>query len=451
MYKFTTAAKDWLVLILEERFGHFFELAQSQSGLKLSLSSISQSYILFPNLEEAFHLSRSDFPHSHWDANNFGWISPMNESLPAPCVNKLPNPLIEIEDTHSIIKYDILGLTYWVLNRIEEIDRTDLDSHGRFPAIASHAYINNYLERPVIDEWMCILAQVIRHTWPTIDLKVNEFSIKVSHDVDVPSRYGFGSAKDVLRSMTGDLIKRRDFKNALLGPLIRINSKKKLHHADPFNTFNWIMEQSENNNLTSAFYFICGRTDNEKDANYELDHLAIRKLMRDISERGHEIGLHPSYNSFQKAEVIEDEANYLRQIMQEEGIEQNILGGRMHYLRWEHPKTLQAWNDAGMTYDSTLTYAARPGFRCGTCFEYRAFNPATQQILDIRIRPLIAMECSIVSKEYLGLGKSNEALEKLVSLRDKCKSVNGCFTLLWHNDGFYYAEDRYMYLNTIKH
>src|SRR5690606_9247845 len=136
----------------------------------------------------------------------------------------------------------------------------------------------------------------------------------------------------------------------------------------------------------------CGRTDPSKDADYELEHPAIRELMRRIHKRGHEIGLHPSYNSFQSPETIQQEAQRLRKVMQEEGITQKALGGRMHFLRWQHPETLQACNDAGMTYDSTLSYADLPGFRCGSCFEYPAFNPVTQQLLDIRIRPLIAME-----------------------------------------------------------
>lgn len=45
-----------------------------------------------------------------------------------------------------------------------------------------------------------------------------------------------------------------------------------------------------------------------------------------------------------------DNHDRLRAVMQKEGIKQNEFGGRMHYLRWEHPTTLQAWNDAGMTY-----------------------------------------------------------------------------------------------------
>lgn len=91
---------------------------------------------------------------------------------------------------------------------------------------------------------------------------------------------------------------------------------------------------------------------------------AIREPIQRIHQRGHEIGLHPSYGTYQTPELITKEAERLRTVLQKSGIVQPKLGGRMHYLRWEHPSTLQAWNDAGMTYDSTLGYADRPGFRC---------------------------------------------------------------------------------------
>src|SRR5690606_1109535 len=132
-------------------------------------------------------------------------------------------------------------------------------------------------------------------------------------------------------------------------------------------------------------------------------------------------------------------------VLQEEGIKQNEFGGRMHYLRWEHPTTLQAWNDAGMTYDSTLSYADLPGFRCGTCFEYPAFNPVTQQLLNIRIRPLIVMECSIISDNYLGLGNGEEALREFLKYKKTCQQVKGCFTLLWHNSEFLEEAQRNIY------
>jgi hypothetical protein len=108
----------------------------------------------------------------------------------------------------------------------------------------------------------------------------------------------------------------------------------------------------------------------------------------------------------------------------------------MHYLRWEQPSTLQAWNDAVMAYDTTLGYADRPGFRCGTCFEYSAFNSQSQQALSLRIRPLVVMECTVIDEVYLGLGNTQRAENKFLELKAKCRTLDGCFTTLWHNSFF---------------
>lgn len=54
-----------------------------------------------------------------------------------------------------------------MLTRQEEVVRTDLDEHGRFQVISSHAYKQGYLERPIIDEWLEILGRLILRAWPT--------------------------------------------------------------------------------------------------------------------------------------------------------------------------------------------------------------------------------------------------------------------------------------------
>ncbi|RUO19621.1 hypothetical protein CWE08_09315 [Aliidiomarina iranensis] len=445
MSLFTHAALNWLCIILQERFGLCFNLQPNQQGLILTLSEHEQGSIFFPRLENRFHQCRSALPFTEWNATAERWESVCGDSLPAPGVASLPKPLIERRADQAIVHYDILGLTYWMLSRLEEVGRTDLDNHQRFPATSSHAYQHGYLERPIVDEWLHILGQVIRQIWPQLPLKKHQFSIKVSHDVDTPSRYGFRSVKGIVRSMAGDVLKRRDIKSALVAPWIRLNNRHRLHPLDTFNTFDWIMEQSERNGLVSAFYFICGRTDPAKDADYEPEHPAIGELMQRIHARGHEIGLHPSYKTFQQPEAIAAEADRLRSIMMKESIKQSILGGRMHYLRWEHPTTLKGWEQAGMTYDSSLSYADLPGFRSGTCYEYPAFNPETQEQYKLRIRPLIAMECTVMAERYMGLGTGEAAYAKFQQLKESCRAVNGCFTLLWHNSQFESKEEMVLY------
>ncbi|MEM1120731.1 MAG: hypothetical protein AAGJ18_09800 [Bacteroidota bacterium] len=121
----------------------------------------------------------------------------------------------------------------------------------------------------------------------------------------------------------------------------------------------------------------------------------------------------------------------------------------MHYLKWHHPITLNAWNDAMMTYDSTLGYADAPGFRCGTCFEYPAFDPLVNKMLQLRIRPLVVMECTIILAHYLNLGFTEQAVAKILQFKNICKKVGGCFTLLWHNDMFKHPNAKKMYETVI--
>lgn len=440
----TDAALLWLSTLLQDRFGHAFSLQlQACNTLQLTLGAALPCIELHVD-GATFTRADSNLPCTQWNAAAEGWHTALDPVLPAPGASTLPSPLIEPTAQGWRIHYDILGLTYWMLSRQEEVGRTDLDEHGRFPATASHAFKHDYLERPIVDEWLHILGQVIARTWPGLPLKQHTFSMKVSHDVDAPSRYGFASAKGLLRSIAGDVLKRGDMKAALRAPWIRLNTRDALHPADSFNTFEWLMNLSNRHGLTSAFYFICGRTSNI-DAAYEPEHPAIRALMRRIHQRGHEIGLHPSYGTYQKPALIRQEADRLRKVMAEEGIQQSAVGGRMHFLRWEQPTTLRAWAQAGMAYDSTLSYADLPGFRCGTCFEYPAFDPVQCAALDVRVRPLIAMECTVMAPRYMGLGTGEAAYAKFSQLKDACSAVSGCFTLLWHNSQFETAAERRLY------
>lgn len=394
-------------------------------------------------VNEVFTQSSSAAPCSSWDAEGEGYISVLGGVIPAPCVAELPSPLIttksELKEVN--IAYDIPGLTYWMLTRLEELGRTDRDNHQRFPATSSHAFKHGYLERPIVDEWLNILGQVMQRVWPSIELKQHQFKMKVSHDVDSPARYAFQNWKELVRSMGADVLVRKDITAALKAPWIWLNSKQAIHPKDPANTFDWLMKQSEENGLTSAFYFICGRTDASKDAKYDPEMPQIRKLLREIHQRGHEIGLHPSYKTYNRPVEIAKEADRLRKVCEEEGIQQSEWGGRMHYLRWDQAITQKAWADAGMNYDSTLSYADRPGFRCGTCFEYPAFDAATDKSLTLRIRPLVAMDCTVIAERYLGLGSTEAAYEKFYELKNNCRKVGGVFTLLWHNSFFSSPND----------
>lgn len=441
---YTASARAWLAQLLAERFGHNFNIEQLDQHTLLLQHPSSPQQLTIESDSSSFTRNDSQLPCAHWDATSEGWESALSMPLPAPGVAQLTAPLITTAPSGWHIHYDILGLTYWMLTRSEELERSDLDEHGRFPAPSSHAYHHQYLERPLVDEWLHILRQVLQRTWPHLPLTQPRFTMRVSHDVDAPSLYAFQSWYMIARMMGGHLLKRRDLKAFISAPYLKATARRRINPHDPFNSFDWLMDLSERHNLRSAFYFLSGG-DHAADADYRLEQAPLRHLLRHIHQRGHEIGLHPSYATYQQPSLIRQQADTLRRICAAEGIEQPQWGGRMHYLRWEQPTTMQAWEAAAMDYDSTLSYADHAGFRCGTCFEYPAFNPSTQQMLKLRIRPLIAMECSVIADRYMNLGLGAAALDKFIQLKQACRAVNGCFTLLWHNSQLTSAAERELY------
>lgn len=449
-FDFTISSVNWLELIFNERYGHKFTLKINSFGnWELGLFGFER-VITFPAYSSTFRRADSNLALCYWDASAEGWFSVMNSPIPAPGVKYLPFPLIKNTSLGVHVDYDIVGLTYWMLSRQEEVGRIDLDEHGRFSAVSSHAFKYGYLDRPIVDEWLDILSQVIRRTWSNLPINQHIFSIKVSHDVDRPSLYSFQSWSNIFRMMAGNLIKRGDFLSFIQAPYIKFTTKEALHKADPFNTFQWLMDRSDDHGVRSTFYFLSDKTSIIYDSDYDLNSLIIRNLLKNIHLRGHEIGLHPSYNSYLNPEQIRYEFDQLQNILIDEGIEQESIGGRMHYLRWKQPITLKAFAEAGLSFDSTLGYADIPGFRCGTCFEYPAFDPVSQKQLKLRIRPLILMEGSIIKSAYLGLGASDSAEIKMHNLKRACKLVGGNFEFLWHNSFLTSKRLVEMYINLLE-
>lgn len=430
IHRFTEPTLRWLEVILAERFGHAWQLQTTDEGLTLKLKD-TEGAVKFDQVEDRFSQPRSDMPFTSWDADSEGWQSVLGGPLPAPGATSLPNPLIEARGADHVIHYDVLGLTYWMLARVEEIGRTDLDEHGRFPATASHCYLHGYLDRPIVDEWMHVLGQVILRQWPGIVLKSHAYSVQFSHDVDRPFLYAYMRWPSLIKAMLGDVIKRHSAALAFGRLLTWSRVAAGNLDVDPYNTFSWLMDVSEANGAKSCFYFICGQSNEKFDPNYDINDPLLLSLLKTISSRGHKIGLHPSYNCFNSAGQIAVELGRLRHACARLGIEDMRFGSRMHYLRWEQPRTMLALNSAGLSHDSTLIYPDRIGFRCGTCHTFPAFDALNDQQIDLRITPLIIMDQLLLSD---GLGGGNEVLLKRVAdISQKVKMVNGVFTILWHN------------------
>ncbi len=347
--------------------------------------------------------------------------------------------------------FDIFGTIFFFLTRYEEaVSTVGLDGHGRYSASESIAYKLGFLERPIADEYIGLLTSFMLKLWPTLTLKKVQNQTFVTCDVDWPFDPNSQSFKATLRSSFGDIVKRKNVFLAINRWIHLISNKLNVPYSDRARSkVSWIMDVNEEVGNKVAFYFITECTDKKYDSAFDFDSSKIRKLLNEIHSRGHEIGLHPGYNCFTRPDLFKKSANTLKRVLEEEGIYQPVLGGRMHYLRWDAKTTPKLWDDNGFDYDSTLSFADKSGFRCGTCHPFPMYDLLNRKPLKVIQRPLINMESTIIAPRYEGLGYSKLTLERFNYFKNIVKDNNGEYVLLWHNTHFENELDESIYSNII--
>ncbi|HWI60605.1 MAG TPA: polysaccharide deacetylase family protein [Symbiobacteriaceae bacterium] len=387
------------------------------------------------------------------------WLKP--ESLPArPLVRwSVPGTVVqptlpvlygrqyyEVYPDHISLGLDIFGSIFFLLTRYEEAVKPDRDSRDRFPAAASLAVLESFLDRPLADEYVEVLWRALQTLWPGLERPRRESRVLLSHDVETPSSSLGRNYAHLALTTAGDLVRRGSPVLAvrrLAGSVKAYNGKPE---ADICNTFDLLMDAAERRGWRSCFNFITDHTAGQLDGTYAIGHPWIRSLLRRIHERGHEIGLHTSYQTYKDPAQIAREYDRLLAVADRERIRQDRWGGRQNYLRFEAPTTWAAWDAAGLDYDSTLGYPDQPGFRCGTCHEYPVFDLRSRRPLKLRERPLIVMERAPLDAMRL---IPEEALQLIRRLRYRCKLVDGDFTLLWHNDRLADRKERDFFLRLV--
>jgi hypothetical protein len=329
--------------------------------------------------------------------------------------------LIERKNRKKIIcGIDIFASAFFMLTRWEEYVNQKRDRHDRFPASESLAMKWLFLNRPVVNEYLEMFWNMLVGLGYDKKRKVRKFEPLVTHDVDKIQKYGkiwFG-----LKRLIQDLILHRSlslFCADFFSELKVILGLRK----DPFDTFDKLMKISETKGFKSYFFFM------ENDPHrYSITEKKTIKLILEIQRRGHFIGMHPNYNTYN------DEQQFLKEKNGIEKIVRFILkSGRNHYLQFRVPQTWQIWNDAGMEWDSTLSYADKEGFRCGTCYSYPVFNFLTRRKLKLEEKPLILMDGTLL--DYQQYTKT-EAFAAAKILIDRTFKYNGNFVFLWHNSSF---------------
>jgi len=194
--------------------------------------------------------------------------------------------------------------------------------------------------------------------------------------------------------------------------------------ADPYDQFDYFMNLSDKIQ-TKSIFFILSLNQTKRDGIYSLDNPKIKTIINNIKLRGHIIGIHSGFYSYNNKNIWQKEYDAIKT-----NLNFAIKYGRQHYLNFNIPKTWQIQEDCGLKKDFSMGYESKEGFRCGTCKEFRVFNILTRKKLKLKEVPLIVMVSTFVSYQKISPDKMYRKMKKLIL---ETKKYRGNFVFLWHN------------------
>jgi hypothetical protein len=322
---------------------------------------------------------------------------------------------------------DILASSFFMLTRWEEVVIPKRDIHGRFKANESLAYKHDFLHRPVVNEYVEILREVLEWAGASI-LSSRKPELVPTHDID--SYRMWGSPKKLFGRLKYYINDKKPLKWWLSFDIPSYVQSLLRMKKDPYDTFDEIMDLSADHNVISYFMLMdYGKT--KFDRYYKVTDNAIQELIGRIKSQGHEIGFHPSYGSFNHQTLFDEAYKEVQSIVSP--------FGRQHFLRFDPSSTWRIWDQAKLEWDSTVYYAEAPGFRCGTCYTFTVYDVINREQLTLKEKPMCFMEHSFMSYLKLDIPQMKEQLEYLMK---QVVKYDGEFVFLWHNATFNAPEHR---------
>ena len=349
-------------------------------------------------------------------------------------VEPQPDSFYTLHEKRLHFHHDLLKSIFHLLSGYEEIRNTERDQYGRFPCAQSLPFKLETLNRPVVNYYIEIILTGIgefceQNQIPfSRDPLLNRPVLMLSHDVDLINAYDFKETAYKFKLLLGLADsplslkgKVRDAFSALchfLNPLSRVN---------PFWSFPKLMEWELERGFRSTYYFLekDGKYDNSR---YRFHYKKIRRLIRELSDGGHEIGIHGTMQSFDDREAMGRTVKHLRAVCPEP-----VNGIRQHYLRFEPKLTARLQAEMGLSYDASLGFSEHEGFRNSYCWPFKFYDFDRQQTMDFWEIPLTLMDVTHFHHRNMDYARSNDSVRILAS---EVVKFNGVFSLLWHNSFF---------------
>lgn len=404
-HKITHRNKYIFNLIFKDILGIDFVLTEDLT--QFTSSSIPKlSYTLNPISDEVFFASRTLLFETGINEQN---ISVFDHNL---------QKVFFATGKSSALPFDVFAACFYLVSRYEEYLPHIRDEHDRFDAKDSLAFMNGFLQRPVVNIYANWIKNLLKNKYPQLIFPEKEY--KFISTIDIDNAYAYRE-KGFTRSVGGYL------KSASKFDISEIKQRTKVLlgvEKDPYDTYTFQLEVLKKYKFRAIYFFLLGDY-GVNDKNLPVESKKFQSLIKMLGDYA-DIGIHPSYGSNKSKDQLRKEVNRLSRVLH-----RDVTKSRQHFLKLTLPETYRNLIDLDITDDYTMGFASQVGFRASICTPFNFYDLDMELETKLKVHPFAMMEGTL--KYYMKI-PAQEAMHHIRPLIDEVKAVKGEFMSLWHND-----------------
>ena len=333
------------------------------------------------------------------------------------------------EETHcffqvsdkSALPFDIFSASFYLLSRYEEYLPHVKDALGRYPAKESLGVKHGFLTQPVIDIWATKLRAVLSKTFPELAFSKKDSAIHTLIEARQPFAY---AQKGPLRSLLGYMSDIASFK---LKSIMRRTQVLLGVRRDPYDTFKWIVNATQNSKSPATLFFLLGENP-EFEESLNTQRIRFTNLIKYLADYMR-VGLLFSAESAVKYELLQNEKKRMEDIVHRD-LEQAMNARFLVNL----PDIYRNFVELEVKNDYTMVYEDTPGFRAGTCTPFLFYD------LDFEIKtPLTIHPIALTTGAF-----KDQTPEEIHAAFNhafrQVESVGGTFSMVFSNQDFSFAD-----------
>ncbi len=352
------------------------------------------------------------------------WIEPVNLLFE----NQIREQKIEVfnwNETKAFFKtfngdlpFDIFAASFYLITRYEEYLPHKLDMYGRYAHENSIAFKEDFLKLPLVNIWLQQFTKLLLKKFPSLHFTPKNFHFLLTYDIDIAWSY---LHKGWLRNAGGL------FKSLMNNKWEIVQQRIKVLFGiekDPFDSYRWLDELHEKHQLKPIYFFLLAQQNKDYDKNIPPEKKALQKLIQYHNSK-YNIGIHPSWQSGDKHELLKEEIGILEKI-----IVKKVHKSRQHYIRMTLPDTYRRLIEAGIREDYSMGYGSINGFRASYCLPYKWYDLQKEETTSLTIFPFCFMDANSYYEQHY---TAKEALNEMAYYYKITKEVNGLLITIWHN------------------